>query len=117
MFFKIWRNITNDQKRLWKIGAGVVGFGSLIKFGYFYGSRVLIIDSLAETDKSARMYLKESQDFAKYASEDRKKRTPKLTEEQREQMQNYLMLVAQHPQNNEVYTHENIRNMKQKRQF
>ena len=44
----------------------------------------MIIDSLTERDRSARMYLKESREFAVKASEERRKRAPELTEEQRE---------------------------------
>jgi hypothetical protein len=73
----------------------------------------MIIDSLEARDKSARKYLKESKDFAKAAAEERRNRMPKLTAEQREQMQNYLLLVAQKPENKEVYPHEtNIMNPK-----
>lgn len=66
----------------------------------------MIIDCLEARDKSARKYLQESKDFAKFASEDRKRRAPQLTDEQREQLQNYLLLVAQQPQNKDVYPHE-----------
>ncbi len=66
----------------------------------------MIIDNLEKRDISARKYLKESKDFAKFASEDRRKRSPELTPEQREQLQNYLLLVAQHPDNKDVYPHE-----------
>ncbi len=66
----------------------------------------MIIDSLEARDKSARKYLRESKEFAKFASEDRRKRTPELTPEQREQLQNYLLLLAQQPENKEVYPHE-----------
>ncbi len=76
------------------------------QFGYFYVSRVMIIDCLEARDKSARKYLQESKDFAKFASEDRRRRTPELTPEQREQLQNYLILMAQQPHNKEVYPHE-----------
>ena len=74
----------------------------------------MIIDSLDARDKSARKYLKESKDFARFASEDRTKRTPALTDEQREQMQNYLILLAQQPENKEVYPHE-IKDMMNKK--
>ena len=50
--------------------------------------------------------MNESKEFAKYASEDRRKRTPELTPEQRDQLQEYLLLLAQQPENKEVYPHE-----------
>jgi hypothetical protein len=106
MFLHRLRNLSTREKRLWKIGATVLGIGGFIKFGYFYVSRGMIIDCLEARDKSARKYLKESKDFAKFAAEDRKKRAPQLTVEQREQMQNYLLLMAQQPHNKEVYPYE-----------
>lgn len=110
MFFNRWSQLSVRQRNNWKVGGLVIGIGGFIKFGYFYLSRGMIIDSLTEGDRSARMYLKESKEFAIKASEERRKRSPKLTEEQREQLQNYLILMAQQPENKEVYPHE-LRNM------
>mmetsp|Transcript_8444 Transcript_8444/g.12678 ORF Transcript_8444/g.12678 Transcript_8444/m.12678 type:complete len:116 (+) Transcript_8444:233-580(+) len=114
MFYSRWNKLNPNQKRLWKVGGYVLGFGTIIKFGYFYISRVMIIDSLEARDKSARKYLKESKDFARFASEDRRRRTPELTPDQREQLQNYLLLIAQKPENKDVYPHE-MRDMMNKK--
>jgi hypothetical protein len=41
-------------------------------------------------------HLKEARKFAEWSQKDRDARLPKLTDEQREQMQKYLQLVGQH---------------------
>ena len=61
----------------------------------------MIIDSVANTHKEATEHLKESKKFANWASEDRSKRVPPLTSEQRKQLQEYLALMA--ATNEEVY--------------
>lgn len=67
----------------------------------------MIITNLESRDKHARQYLQESKEYAKFAAKDRERRTPNLTEEQREQLQNYLILMAQQPQNKDVYPYYN----------
>jgi len=71
------------------------------QFGYYYLSRQLIIDSLENRHLEARKNLNESQAFAVWAADERERRTPKLTPEQKEQLQNYLQLVAE--QSPEIY--------------
>mmetsp|Transcript_24019 Transcript_24019/g.36605 ORF Transcript_24019/g.36605 Transcript_24019/m.36605 type:complete len:117 (+) Transcript_24019:95-445(+) len=103
-----YMKLTPSQKRLWGVGAAVIGFGSLVKFGYFYLSRTMIIDNLAKSDKEARSYLKESQEFARWSAKDREEKLIKLTDEQREQMQNYLLLLKRSDANKEVYRCEEL---------
>lgn len=64
------------------------------QYGYFMVSRSLIIDNLKERDISARKYLQESREFSKWAAKDRKERAPELTPKQREELNEYLMLMA-----------------------
>jgi len=104
MVFHVWRQLSSSQKRVWSIGAGVLSFGAVVKFGYFYFSRSLIIDNLETQNISARKYLKESQEFGNWAAKDREKRAPKLTAEQQEQLQNFLVLMAK--TNKDVYPTE-----------
>ena len=59
------------------------------------------MENLQSRDKDARLYLKESQDWGNWAAEDRKKRAPPLTQEQRDQLQNYLAMMAN--DNKDVY--------------
>lgn len=102
--FQGLRQMSYGQKRVWALGAGVLTFGAAIKFGYFYFSRSLIVDNLEMQNIDARKYLKESQEFGKWAAKDREKRAPPLTPEQQEQLQSYLVLMAS--TNKDVYPTE-----------
>ena len=65
----------------------------------------MIVSNLADRDKAARKYLKESQDFSKWAAEDRKKKMKHtLTPEQKEQLQQYLLMMAE--SDKDVYPYE-----------
>jgi hypothetical protein len=58
-----------------------------------------------DRDKLAREHLKESREFSVWAAQDREKRLKhKLTPEQREQLQQYLLLMAE--SDKDVYPHE-----------
>jgi len=98
------RKLTAGQKRTMAFGAGLISFAAIIKFGYFYLSRTLIMENLEERDREARKYLKESQKFGSWAQKDREKRSIPLTKQQETELQNYLALMAQH--NKEVYPME-----------
>jgi hypothetical protein len=63
------------------------------------------MESLENQHIRARVKLQESEAFAAWAADDRQRRTPELTPEQREQLQNYLQLRAE--QQPDIYS--NIR--------
>lgn len=89
------RNLSREQRRIWKIGAGVVVLGTGFKTGYFVFSRGLIVDDRDEIHRQATHHLKEASEFAEFAHKDRESRVPKLTPEQDEQLRNYLAFVAE----------------------
>lgn len=61
--------------------------------------------NLKDRDKNAREYLKESREFSVWAAQDREKRLKhKLTPEQKEQLQQYLLMVAE--SDKDVYPYE-----------
>eukprot|EP00559_Dactyliosolen_fragilissimus_P005551 CAMPEP_0184872016 /NCGR_PEP_ID=MMETSP0580-20130426/41046_1 /TAXON_ID=1118495 /ORGANISM="Dactyliosolen fragilissimus" /LENGTH=108 /DNA_ID=CAMNT_0027374749 /DNA_START=82 /DNA_END=408 /DNA_ORIENTATION=+ len=95
------RALRPDQKRVWGMGAGVLAFGAVIKFGYFYLSREIIIENLERRDKDARKHLKNSREFASWAAKDRSKRVVPLSPQQKQQLQEYLLLMAEY--NHDVY--------------
>lgn len=64
----------------------------------------MIVKNLSDRDKEARSYLQESRDFASWAAEDRNKRATEITPEQREQLQQYLIMMAE--SNKDVYPYE-----------
>lgn len=88
------RRLTPEQARIWKVGAGVVVFGTAFKSFYFVFSRGLIKDDRDEIHRQATEHLKEASAFAEFAEKDRESRVPKLTPEQDEQLRNYLAFVA-----------------------
>jgi len=55
---------------------------------------------------NATAHLQEAREFASWAEKDRETRAPKLTQEQRRQLQNYLMLMAEN--NKEVYPQRKV---------
>lgn len=89
------RNLSREQKRIWKIGAGVVVLGTGFKTLYFVFSRDLIVDDRDEIHRKATAHLKEARSFAEWSHEDRESRVPKLTPEQDEELRNYLAFVAE----------------------
>lgn len=63
------------------------------------------MNNLRDRDKNAREYLKESREFSEWAKQDREKRLKhKLTPEQKEQLQQYLLMVAE--SDKDVYPYE-----------
>jgi len=65
------------------------------------------MDNLESRNIQSQRDLQESRDFAVWAENDREKRTPSLTAEQKKQLQNYLRLLAE--RNPEVYPEENTK--------
>lgn len=55
-----------------------------------------MVDDTARRHQDALARLREAEEFAKWSKQDREKRLPPLTPEQREQMREYLKIVQQH---------------------
>jgi hypothetical protein len=89
------RSLSQEQRRVWKIGAGVVVLGTAFKSSYFVFSRGLLVDDRDEIHRKATAHLKEAAQFAEFAHNDRESRVPKLTPEQDEQLRDYLAFVAE----------------------
>mmetsp|Transcript_24152 Transcript_24152/g.34584 ORF Transcript_24152/g.34584 Transcript_24152/m.34584 type:complete len:105 (-) Transcript_24152:1338-1652(-) len=95
MSFFPWQRLTQEQRRLWKIGGGIIVAGTAFKFLYFNFSRGLLLENMDRTHVEAKQSLTNAKKFAQWADEDRSKRLPKLTDEQRKQLKEYLDLVAE----------------------
>lgn len=100
-FSGLFRDLSREQRRLWGIAAGVVVAGTLFKTVYFKFSRGLIVDSMDTRHMNATAHLQEAREFATWAEKDRETRAPKLTQDQRRQLQEYLLLMAEN--NHEVF--------------
>jgi len=68
----------------------------MIQLAYFRLSRNLINDDVKRTHQDGVERLREAREFAEWSRKDREARLPKLTDEQRQQMQQYLQIVGQH---------------------
>lgn len=94
--FIAWaKRLTPEQRRVWKVGTGVVVLGTAFKSLYFQFSRGLLVDDRDDIHRKATAHLKEAAVFAEFAEKDRESRVPKLTPEQDEQLRNYLAFVAE----------------------
>jgi len=89
---------------MYGVAAGVIFVGTVFKTVYFQFSRTLMIDDMTARHVRAKSHLKEAREHARWAAEDREKRAPKLTEEQRAQLKKYLALMAEN--NAEVHPKE-----------
>lgn len=56
----------------------------------------MIISDSDRQQREGLERLQEARDFAHWSKKDRESKLPKLTEEQRQQMRNYLQLVEEH---------------------
>lgn len=103
-FAGMFRDLSREQRRLWGVAAGVVVVGTVFKTAYFKFSRGLVVESMDARHMRATAHLQEAREFASWAEKDRESRAPKLTPDQRRQLQEYLMLMAEN--NHEVYPQE-----------
>lgn len=94
-------NLSRDQRRLWGVAAGVVVLGTVFKTVYFKLSRGVVIESMDERHMKGVAHLQEARQFASWAEKDRESRAPKLTPDQRRQLQDYLSIMAEN--NTEVF--------------
>lgn len=55
-----------------------------------------MVDDTARKHKEGLQHLRQAQEFAEWSHKDRQERLPKLTDEQKTQMMQYITLVQQH---------------------
>ena len=80
------------------------------KVTYFNFSRGLLVDHMEKRHIAATQHLSKARNFAQDKAKDREERLPPLTDEQREQLREYLRLLAE--RDPEVYP--NTKNMRRK---
>jgi hypothetical protein len=66
------------------------------KVAYFKFSRGLVVSDSDKQQLERLGHLREAGEFAEWSRRDRESKLPPLTDEQREQMQQYLRLVERH---------------------
>lgn len=77
---------------------------------YFNFSRGLLVDHMDRRHIAATEHLSKARKFAQVKAKDREERLPPLTDEQREQLREYLRLLAE--KEPEIYP--NLKNMRRK---
>lgn len=77
------------------VGVLVAALVSL-QVAYFGFSRKLIVDGNDRTQREGMERLREAKEFSEWSKKDRESRLPPLTDEQREQMRQYLLIVQSH---------------------
>lgn len=94
--FTAWRRLSREQRRVWGLVAGAITVGTVFKVAYFNFSRKLIVGDSKRQEQKGIEHLREAREFAAWSKKDRESRLPQLTEEQREQMRQYLLIVERH---------------------
>mmetsp|Transcript_11887 Transcript_11887/g.16425 ORF Transcript_11887/g.16425 Transcript_11887/m.16425 type:complete len:137 (-) Transcript_11887:385-795(-) len=110
--FHGWNKLSKGTQRAWKVGGGIFAAGIIFKTAYFQFSRGLMVSDMDARHLRATKSLQESRDFGDWAAKDRKERAIPLTTEQRQQLREYLALMAEH--NPDVYPNKS-ESMKRRR--
>ncbi|KAL3784507.1 hypothetical protein ACHAWO_003213 [Cyclotella atomus] len=84
-----------QNKSAWMGGLAVVTLGVAFKVTYFNFSRGLLVDHMDRRHIAATEHLSKARQFAQVKAKDREQRLPPLTDEQREQLHEYLRLLAE----------------------
>jgi hypothetical protein len=73
-----------------------IHFFFIVKVAYFNVSRNAFVEVAERRHRDGLQNLKEAREWAEWSAKDREKRLPKLTQQQEEQLKNYLKIVEQH---------------------
>mmetsp|Transcript_903 Transcript_903/g.1276 ORF Transcript_903/g.1276 Transcript_903/m.1276 type:complete len:115 (+) Transcript_903:215-559(+) len=104
--FKFFQLHSPEKRRVWGVAAGVIVAGTVIKFAYFEFSRSLIMDDVTRRHLDATAHWSEVKKRAEWAEKDRSARVPPLTPEQKKQLQQYLILLAE--ENDGMYSEKEL---------
>ena len=102
MFFSSrFAQLASQNKSAWKAGLAIVVAGTTFKVVYFNFSRGVLVDHMERRHIQATEHLHNARKFGSAAAAERDERVPQLSPEQRQQLQEYLKLMADN--NPEVY--------------
>jgi flagellar biosynthesis/type III secretory pathway M-ring protein FliF/YscJ len=101
MFSSRFVKLASQNRSVWKAGLAVVVAGTTFKVVYFNFSRSILVDHMNQRDVQAREHLHSARQYGSEAAVEREERVPQLSPEQREQLKEYLRLMADN--NPEVY--------------
>mmetsp|Transcript_15812 Transcript_15812/g.23866 ORF Transcript_15812/g.23866 Transcript_15812/m.23866 type:complete len:107 (+) Transcript_15812:32-352(+) len=101
MFSSRFAKLAAQNKSAWKAGLAIVVAGGAFKVVYFNFSRSVLVDHMDRRHIQATEHLHSARQFGSAAAVEREERVPQLSPEQKEQLQEYLKLLADN--NPEVY--------------
>jgi len=93
MFSSSFFRLAATNKITWKLGISVVAAGVTLKT-YFSFSRGVLVDNMDRRHIEATEHLKGARAWGERKAKEREERTPALTPEQREQLNEYLRLLV-----------------------
>ncbi|KAL7494908.1 hypothetical protein ACHAWT_005056 [Skeletonema menzelii] len=104
MFSSRFAKLAAQNKSAWKAGLAIVVAGTTFKVVYFNFSRSILVDHMDRRHIQATEHLHHARKFGSAAAAERDERVPQLSPEQKEQLQEYLKLMADN--NPEVYPNQ-----------
>ncbi len=94
MFSSRFARLAAQNKSAWKAGLAVVVAGTTFKVVYFNFSRGVLVEHMDRRHVQATEHLRNARQYGSDAAMEREERVPQLSPEQREQLQEYLRLMA-----------------------
>ena len=104
MFSSRFAKLAAQNKSAWKAGLAIVVAGTTFKVVYFNFSRSILVEHMDRRHIKATEHLHSARKFGSAAAAERDERVPQLSPEQRQQLQEYLKLMADN--NPEVYPNQ-----------
>ncbi|KAL7453829.1 hypothetical protein ACHAWC_005468 [Mediolabrus comicus] len=105
MFSSRFAKLVSQNRTAWKAGVAVVIAGTTFKVVYFNFSRDILVEHMDRRHIQATEHLRNARQYGSEAAQEREERTPELTSEQRQQLQQYLKLMADNEP--EIYPNPN----------
>merc|ERR1712102_16671 len=90
--YRWWRTLSPYDKKLWKIGFGVLITGHIAKAWYFVYVTDKTIKNVERKHRIASKELRNVQTFSAWMEQDSSRKLPELNDTQRMQLRQYLVL-------------------------
>jgi len=94
MFSSRFTRLAAQNTGAWIAGLAVVVAGATFKVAYFNFSRGILVDHMDRRHVQATEHLHNARKYGSQAALEREERVPHLSTEQREQLHEYLKLMA-----------------------
>mmetsp|Transcript_2287 Transcript_2287/g.4860 ORF Transcript_2287/g.4860 Transcript_2287/m.4860 type:complete len:105 (+) Transcript_2287:146-460(+) len=88
-------NFFAKNQGAWTAGLAVITAGTVFKVSYFNFSRGMMVDGMDVQHQQATEHLRGAREFGQKMAKEREDKAPPLTPEQKEQLQEYLLLLKE----------------------